>query len=190
MSACYRFYSLVCSVEVSQRNVSHIDELIDRVGKANFVTVLDVTTGYWQIPVADKDKCKKAFGSIQFRVMPFGLSGAPASFQHLMDRLLQGCEDYAVVYIDDFAIFSNEWEDHLIQLQEGLMRIEIAELTLKLSKKKIAKRSCEYLGYIVGGGVVKPILSNIEAISSFSRPDTKTAVRAFLVLQGTTDNSF
>ena len=65
-----------------------------------------------------------------------------------MDRLLQGCEDYAVVYIDDFAIFSSEWEDHLIQLQEVLMRIENAGLTLKLSKKRIAKQSCEYLGIL------------------------------------------
>ena len=62
----------------------HVDELIDRVGKANFITTLDLTTGYWQIPMADKDKCKTAFvtpfGSFQFTVMPFGLSGAPASF--------------------------------------------------------------------------------------------------------------
>eukprot|EP00731_Ephydatia_muelleri_P026771 Em0018g871a len=67
---------------------------------------------------------------------------------------------------------------------EVLMRIEKAGLTVKLSKSKFAKRSCEYLGYIVGGGVVKPILSKVEAISSFPKPDTKTAVRAFLGLAG------
>ena len=55
---------------------------------------------------------------------------------------------------------------------------------MKLSKSKFAKRSCEYFGYIVGGGVVKPILSKVEAISSFPKPGTKTAVRAFLGLAG------
>ena len=64
------------------------------------------------------------------------------------------------------------------------MWIEKAGLTVKLSKSKFAKRSCEYLGYIVGGGVVKPILSKVKAISSFPKPDTKTAVRAFLGLAG------
>ena len=64
------------------------------------------------------------------------------------------------------------------------MRIEKAGLTVKLSKSKFAKRSCEYLGYIVGGGVVKPILSKVKVISSFPKPDTKTAVRAFLGLAG------
>ena len=49
------------------------------------------------------------------------------------------------------------------------MRIEKAGLTVKLSKSKFAKRSCEYLGYIVGGGVVKPILSKVKAISSFPK---------------------
>eukprot|EP00731_Ephydatia_muelleri_P004863 Em0002g1039a len=185
---CVDYRRLNSVSQVDSYLMPRIDELIDRVGKANFITTLDLTTGYWQIPMADKDKCKTAFvtpfGSFQFTVMPFGLSGAPASFQRLMDRLLQGCEDYAVAYIDDFAIFSSDWQDHLKQLQEVLMRIEKAGLTVKLSKSKFAKRSCEYLGYIVGGGVVKPILSKVEAISSFPKPDTKTAVRAFLGLAG------
>ena len=184
---CVDYRRLNSVSQVDSYLMPRIDELIDRVGKANFITTLDLTTGYWQIPMADKDKCKTAFvtpfGSFQFTVMPFGLSGAPASFQRLMDRLLQGCEDYAVAYIDDFAIFSSDWQDHLKQLQEVLMRIERAGLTVKLSKSKFAKRSCEYLGYI-GGGVVKPILSKVEAISSFPKPDTKTAVRAFLGLAG------
>ena len=185
---CVDYRRLNSVSQVDSYLMPRIDELIDRVGKANFITTLDLTTGYWQIPMADKDKCKTAFvtpfGSFQFTVMPFGLSGAPASFQRLMDRLLQGCEDYAVAYIDDFAIFSSDWQDHLKQLQEVLMRIEKAGLTVKLSKSKFAKRSCEYLGYIVEGGVVKPILSKVEAISSFPKPDTKTAVRAFLGLAG------
>ena len=91
--------------------------------------------------------------------MPFGLSGAQATFQRLMDRLLQGCEDFAVAYMDDFAIFSNEWKDHLKHLQEVLTRLEHAGLTVKLSKNKFAKQSCEYLGHTIGNGVIKPIFS-------------------------------
>ena len=62
-----------------------IDEVIDQLGRAKFVTTLDLTRGYWQVPMAEKAKEKTAFvtpfGLYQFRVMPFGLQGAPATFQ-------------------------------------------------------------------------------------------------------------
>ena len=59
-----------------------IDDLIDGLGQARFISTLDLTKGYWQMPVAEEDRHKTAFttpiGLFQFRVMPFGLSGAPA----------------------------------------------------------------------------------------------------------------
>ena len=79
-----------------------IDELIDRLGKAKFVTTLDLTWGYWQVPVAESAREKTAFGTpfglYQFWMMPFGLQGAPATFQRMMDKLIQGMEDYTAVY--------------------------------------------------------------------------------------------
>ena len=69
-----------------------MDELPDRLGKANFISTMDLTRGYWQVPVAEQDWHKTAFNSLfgffQFRVMPFWLQGAPATFQRMMDRLL------------------------------------------------------------------------------------------------------
>ena len=66
-----------------------VDELIDRVGNASFITTLDLIRGYWQVPVEEKSRPLTAFampfGLYQFRMMPFGLSGAPVTFQHLMD---------------------------------------------------------------------------------------------------------
>ncbi len=71
----------------------HIDELLNRIGKAEYITTLNLTWGYWQVPVAEDDRPKSAFtttlGLYQSRTMPFGLSGAPATFQHLMDRVLR-----------------------------------------------------------------------------------------------------
>ena len=81
--------------------------------------------------------------------MPFGLSGAPASFQRLMDKLLQGCEQFAAAYIDDFVIFSCGWKEHLVHLQTVLTRLHSAGLTVKLKKSKFAYKSCEYLGHIL-----------------------------------------
>ena len=69
-----------------------IDNLIDRLGKAKYITTIDLMRGYWQVPVAEASRSKTAFmtplGLFQFRVMPFGLHGAPATFQRMMDRLM------------------------------------------------------------------------------------------------------
>ena len=66
------------------------------LGNARLISTLDLTRGYWQLPVAEKDRHKTAFttpyGQFQFKMLPFGLSGAPSSFQRLMDRLIKGCE--------------------------------------------------------------------------------------------------
>ena len=90
-----------------------IDELIDQLGQAMYVTTLDLTQGYWQVPVAEKAREKTAFvapfGLYQFRMMPFGLQGAPATFQRMMDQLLCGLEGYAAAYLDDLVIYSDSW---------------------------------------------------------------------------------
>lgn len=90
-----------------------VDELMDRLGKAKYISTLDL---YWQVPMAKDDRSKTAFttpkGLFQFTVMPFGLKGAPATFQRMMDKLLRGLEDHSAAYIDDIVIYSETWEMH------------------------------------------------------------------------------
>ena len=68
-------------------------ELLDNIGSAEFVTTLDLAKGYWQVPLEPEDRDKTAFtsprGLYQFTTMPFGLTGAPATFQRLMDDVLR-----------------------------------------------------------------------------------------------------
>ena len=91
-----------------------VDELLDNLGQAKYISTLDLTKAYWQVPVAEKDCGKTAFtagaGLFQFNMMPFGLKGAPATSQRLMDMVLTGM---GAAYMDDVLIFSMTWEDHL-----------------------------------------------------------------------------
>ena len=95
MRMCVDYRRLNSVTKMEAYPMPRVDELIDRLGKAKYITTLDLTRGYWQVhvPVAAKDRCKTAFitpwGLYEFKVMPFGLSGAPASFQKLMDRILR-----------------------------------------------------------------------------------------------------
>ena len=83
--------------------------------------MLDLTRGYWQVPVAKEDRHKTAFTSTfdlyQFCVMPFGLSGVPATFQRLMNEVVRDMEKFAHAYQDGLVIFSDTWEEHLVYLE-------------------------------------------------------------------------
>ena len=143
-----------------------VDELIDRLGNAKYISTLDLTRGYWQVPVAQDSQDKTAFttpfGLFNFTVMPFGLHGAPATFQRMMDNLLTGAEEYAAAYLDDLVIYSDTWEQHLVCLRGILQRLRRAGLTAKPSKCKIAAARCSYLGHIVGNGEVRPEIDKVK----------------------------
>lgn len=127
-----------------------VEDLIDQLGGATYISTLDLTKGYWQVPVAKSDQHKTAFttpfGLYQCRRMPFGLKGAPATFQRLMDTLLKDCTGFAGSYIDDLAIYSRTWEDHLDHLRQVLQRLQENGLTAKPKKCHFGMSECEYLG--------------------------------------------
>ena len=99
---CVDYRKLNSRSQADAYPMPRMDELIDQLGKAKYVTTLDLTRGYWQVPEAEKAREKTAFvtpsGLYQFRVMPFGLQGAPATFQRMMDQLLRGLNGYAAAY--------------------------------------------------------------------------------------------
>ena len=90
-----------------------IDELIDRQEGAKYLTTLDLTKGYYQVPVCKQDQEKTAFvtlyGKYEFKTIPFRLKGAPTTFQRLMDITLTDMSEFAAAYLDDVVIFSDTW---------------------------------------------------------------------------------
>ena len=116
--------------------------------------------------------------------MPFGLHGAPATFQRMMDRLLVGCSDYSAAYLDDVVIHSTGWQDHIRHIRDILQKLREAGLAIKPKKCQFAMDCCMYLGHVVGNGEVRPETSKIQAVLDFPTPATKKQVRAFLGLTG------
>lgn len=104
------------------------------LGKASYLSTLDMTKGYWQIPLAPESHAITAFatpvGLFQFVRMPFGLHGAAATFQWLVDKLLKEHSMYAAAYIDDVVIFSETWEEHVQHLRKVLQKVQEAGLTI------------------------------------------------------------
>ena len=116
--------------------------------------------------------------------MPFGLKGAPTTFQRLMDPVLDGLDEFAAGFIDDMVIFSMVWSEHLTHLRTVLSRLKHDGLTAKARKCQFAMQSCVFLGNVVGEGCVRPEQAKVEAVREFQQPKTKKDVRAFLGLVG------
>ena len=105
----------------------------------------------------DKNTFVSQFGKYKFRVMPFGLKNAPATFQRLMDIVLKGTTDFCRWYIDDISIFSLTWDTHIEHLRTVLIRLQSSSgLTLKLPKCLFGAKTCEFFGHKMGAGYISP----------------------------------
>ena len=168
--------------------IPRIDEILDEVAHAKFITTLDLTKGFYQVPLDPEAKAKSAFVAFgrqyAYNRMPFGMVNASATFQRLVDTVLKDCKSYCRQYIDDVAIFSNSWQEHLEHVDSVLTNIENAGLTIKPSKSKFACQQVTYLGHVIGSGQIQPNLDKIEAVQNFPIPETKKNVRSFLGLTG------
>ncbi|GFW29261.1 retrovirus-related Pol polyprotein from transposon 297 [Trichonephila clavipes] len=166
----------------------NVEEIVEKVSAAPYVTVMDLSEGYFQIPLTPRAQRYAAFvtpfGTYIPKKMMFWLVCAPYYFCKLMAQVLEGLEQFALPYIDDIAIFSQGWKDHVKHIDIVLGRLRKAGLKVKPSKCKFAQEEVLFLGHRIGSGSRSPSDLKIKAIADFPRPTTKTQVRSFLGLVG------
>lgn len=164
-----------------------IDDCIDEIGPATFVTKLDMLKGYWQVPLTPHASEVSAFVTpdqfLQYKVMPFGMCNAPATFQRLINKVL-GHVPYCRAYLDDIVIYTDDWESHRETLREVFFRLAAASLTLNLAKCEFGRGTVRYLGLQVGHGQVCPGDVKVAAISAFPVPTTRRELRRYLGMAG------
>ena len=165
-----------------------IEDILDTLAPAAFLSKIDLNKGFHQIPIRDEDMAKTAFctpwGKFQFSRMPFGLRNGPAVFQRLMDKILHHDLAFSRVYIDDIVVFSASWVEHCQHLDTVLNRLQKAGLTVNLSKSMWGQVRFEFLGHMVGAGKVSPAECKIKALKEYQQPLTKKGIRQFLGLAG------
>ena len=149
-----------------------------------YISKLDLSKGYYQVPMAPEDQCEMTFvchrGKFQFTRMPFGVMNAPTVFQDLMGRILDDCRGFARPYMDDVIIFSGSWERHKGHVRAVLERLRGAGLMANPKKCCWGGTWMEFLRPRIGGGRMMVPEKRVEAIRTYKKPVTKKGLRAFL----------
>lgn len=179
-------YRALNAVTIKDSYVSpRIDEIYDALTDAGIFSVLDATSGYYQIAMEEKDKEKTAFSFkgrlYEFNRMPFGLCNAPATFQRTMDEIFsKENRMFVIPYLDDIIVYSKSRREHEKHLRIVLGKLKAAGLSLNEKKSKFFREQFKILGNIISKGMIKADPERIEKLLKYPEPKIMKELRSFL----------
>ena len=182
---CIDYRKLNKITEKDSFPIPHVDDTLQALDGAKYFTVVDLTSGYWQVEIEASDVPKTAFvtssGLFEFLVMPFGLTNAPATFQRLMNRVLKGqTMRQCVVYLDDIIVFSKTFEEHLLRLRNVFERLRQANLKIQPNKCRFGTNKVIYLGFELSKDGFKPDPNKTQAIEKMESPIDADQLKRFM----------
>ena len=142
--------------------------------------------GFWQMILHPRARPYTAFtvpgmGQFQWVTSPMGLLGCPASFQRLMETVVNGISN-VIVYIDDLLVHSATHEEHLTTLDKVLKRLVQHNIKLNLQKCVFGSKEVSYLGFRLTEEGIKPGTDKLKAVKNAPPPSNAHEVRQFLGL--------
>ena len=176
-------------VQFDAEPITDVEHLFSELSHARYFSKLDLTKGYWAIPIRKEDRNKTAFttslGQFQWVNMPFGLNIAGAVFNRMMRKLLGPLNRKDVHhFMDDILIATETWEQHIEAVRAVLKRLQEANLAAKPSKCFFGFDQLSYLGHEIGNGKKWPEDDKVNRIREAKPPETKKELRAYLGTTG------
>ena len=163
----------------------HIEDNLTRLSKSRIFSALDGTGAYHVVSIREKDREKTAFstpwGHFHFKRMPFGLANAPSVYSRLVQKVLEGIPpEVATIYLDDTAVHSRNFEEHLKSLTRVFDAYQRGGLMLNPEKCQFFRDSIEYLGHVVSEKGISVPPAYTEIVRNWPYPRTISDVRTFL----------
>ena len=159
--------------EKNQHPLPNIWEQLKDLHGSEIYSQIDLNSGYYQIQMAPEDVEKTAFilpfGHYEFMRMPFGLAGAPMTFQRVMNDLF-GHLKFAKVFLDDILIHSKNREEHMEHVKHVLEALQRSNLRINRKKSSFFVDQVEYLGLMISRSGIKASPRHTEALSSMKSP--------------------
>ncbi len=160
--------------------------VLQRVGQARFITTFDGRSAYWTVPIKKEHQYLTAFlydnALYQWTRVDYGLRNSGAAFIRVMQKIMQSIRSFVDSYVDDAAVFSDSWDEHIKHIDLFLQEVKANGLTLNLQKSSFAKPQVPFCGHIIGSGVRRIDPRKLEVIRSLKIPETKKQVRQILGL--------
>lgn len=162
------------------------NDIINKLKGAKIFTKFDIRWGYNNIRIKEGDEWKAAFitnrSSFEPKVMYFGLTNFPATFQALMNIIFADlvAEGKVAVYLDDILIWSNDLTEHRKVVHEVLNCLQEYDLYLRPEKCEFEKSQVKYLGLVISEGRVRMDLTKVKVVTNWPTPRNLRDVRAFI----------
>ncbi|KAJ9525459.1 hypothetical protein QJQ45_003135 [Haematococcus lacustris] len=168
-----------------QYPLPRIDDLFDKLSGCKVFSSLDLQAGYHQIRITPEDVPKTAFrtpeGHFQFKVLCFGLTNAPATFQRVMnDAFATVLGKCALVYLDDILVMSRSVQDHLLHLKQVFELLRKNKLYAKLSKCEFMRYTLKFLGHLVTSGGIAVDPDKVSTIANWPITQSLQGLQSFL----------
>jgi hypothetical protein len=194
---CVNFQYLNRYTLPDQIPLPNISEVVQKIGKARFISSFDATSGYYQCLVAPEDRWKTSFVCDNSQYLwircPFGLKSSGCTFIRMLKKVLDPIKNIAESYVDDIAVYSGDvtkvnneenedWKRHLADLRLFFQKILESGLTLNLKKSQFAKSEIKFVGHVVGSGWRRADSEKVDTIKSLRVPETKRQVKQILGL--------
>lgn len=162
-------------------------EILLNFGSNEVFSVIDLTASYWQIPIVKSHQKYAGFShegkTYVFKVLPFGFATSVGSFIIGLSKILgPEVEKFAIPYVDDIFVHSENSELHLEHLEFIFEKFRQANITIKLKKSNFACCKIKFLGHIITPEGVEMDPTRIEAITDFPEPRNLKELRSFLGL--------
>ena len=166
-----------------------IEDSIQKLDNPRYFSSMDLTKGFWQVPIHPADRKYFAFSTesmhLEYLVAPMGAKNSPAYLGALMQLVLRGLPaQHVICYLDDILVADNNMEDHLHHLDQVLTALEKAGLKLNPSKCAFAQESVICLGHLLSREGIAPDPANVAKIKSWKIPKSVKQLRGFLGLTG------
>jgi transposase InsO family protein len=165
--------------------IPRIDELLTRVTGKKWFTKLDIRQAFNRIQMSTESEEYTAFqtkyGTYKTKVLPFGLTNGPATYQRYMnDVLIEYLDEFCMAYLDDILIYSNSQEEHKRQVKLVLNRLREAGLQVDIRKSEFSVQRTKFLGYILTTQGLEIDPDKVAPLKNWSRPTTVTGLKSYL----------
>lgn len=162
-----------------------IDEMLARISKAKIFTKLDIRQAFHRIRIhPDSEELttfRTRYGSYKCKVLPFGLTNGPATYQRYMnDVLFDYLDDFCTAYLDDILIYSENELEHEEHVKKVLQRLRDAGLQVDLKKCEFSVTRTQYLGFIITTEGIEVDPDKVAAVVNWKAPHNVRGIQSFL----------